>query len=75
MDHWESRISGLIREMPGATEDAVGWKLVEEITLRGAALLEPIFREYKGRQGRIALQTDPRFFADSKAILASYNFV
>ena len=66
---WRPRIAELMREMPGATEDQVGWKLVEELSVRAAKLLEPAFAEHRGRNGRLSIQTDPRFYRDSAAIL------
>src|SRR5439155_5877650 len=47
---WRPRIQALIaEEMPTATEDEIGWKLVEEVSARSAALLKPIFDPHKGR--------------------------
>src|SRR5579864_5907280 len=40
---WRPRIEALLEEMPTATEDQIGWKLVEELSVNGAALLKPIF--------------------------------
>lgn len=69
IDHWRSRIVELMREMPDATEDQIGWKLVEEMSIRAARLLEPAFAEHGGRDGRLSIQTDPRFYRDTSAIL------
>jgi transaldolase len=66
---WRSRIEALMRELPGATEDQIGWKLVEEMSVRAAKLLEPAFAEHAGRNGRLSIQTDPRLFRDSGAII------
>src|SRR5712692_5959779 len=62
MQSWRARIQALIEEeMPAATEEQIGWKLVEEVSAKGAALLKPIFDAQKGRNGRLSIQTDPRF--------------
>jgi transaldolase len=66
---WRPRIQQLIREMPRATEDQIGWKLVEELSVRAAKLLEPAFAEHRGRNGRLSIQTDPRLYRDTAAIL------
>jgi transaldolase len=66
---WRPRIQELMREMPGATEDQIGWKLVEEMSVRAAKLLEPAFAVHQGRNGRLSIQTDPRFYRDANAIL------
>ena len=66
---WKGRIESLIRERPTATEDEIAWQLVREISAQAAALLKPIFDEQQGRNGRLSIQTDPRLFRDSDAIL------
>ena len=66
---WRPRIESLLRELPGATEDQIGWRLVEEMSVRAAKLLEPAFAEHAGRNGRLSIQTDPRYYRDSAAIL------
>jgi transaldolase len=66
---WRPRIEELMRELPGATEDQIGWKLVEEMSIRAAKLLEPAFAAHHGRNGRLSIQTDPRFYRDADAIL------
>jgi transaldolase len=65
----EDRI-GQFREMPLATEDAIAWKLIEEISVKAAALLEPIFHEQRGRNGRLSIQTDPRLYRDAASMVA-----
>ena len=68
---WNDRVRELMREMPGATEDQVGWKLVQEMSVRAAKLLEPAFEEHEGRNGRLSIQTDQRLYRDSTAIIAN----
>ncbi|MHB8611443.1 MAG: transaldolase family protein [Candidatus Dormibacteraceae bacterium] len=66
---WRLRIERLLRDMPGATEDQIGWKLVEEMSVRAAKLLEPTFAAHAGRNGRLSIQTDPRLYRDAGAIV------
>jgi transaldolase len=67
---WRDRIVELVeREMPKASEDAIGWRIVEEISIQGAKLLEPAFVQSGGRNGRLSIQTDPRLYRDTAAIL------
>ena len=65
----KDRIRALIEELPTATEDQIGWQLVREISVKAAALLHPIFEDHQGRNGRLSIQTDPRFYRDSKTIV------
>jgi transaldolase len=66
---WKPRIAALLKEMPSATEDQIGWRLVEELSIDAAKLLEPAFARHRGRNGRLSIQTDPRFYRDTRAIL------
>jgi transaldolase len=69
MHLWEDRIPQLIREMPTATEDEIAWKLMEEISTKGAELLLPAFEAAGGRNGRLSFQTDPRYYRDAERIV------
>src|ERR1700729_352793 len=69
MSFWKGRIQELIKELPTATEDEIAWQVVREISIRAAALLKPIFDSQHGRNGRLSIQTDPRLFRDSQAIV------
>ena len=66
---WRPRIESLLEELPTATEDQIGWKLIEELSVRAARLLEPAFKQHAGRNGRLSIQTDPRYFRDAAAIV------
>ena len=70
MTHWRNRIVELIDEMPTATEGQIAWRIVDEITVKGAALLRPIFEKHRGKNGRLSVQTDPRYYRDPDAIVA-----
>jgi transaldolase len=69
MAQWKSRIQTLIQERPKATEDEIAWQVVREISANSAALLKPIFDSQHGRNGRLSIQTDPRLYRDSEAIV------
>jgi transaldolase len=57
--YWRERVRTLARERPTATEIDLAWVVVEEMSTRGAKLLEPAFAAHGGRQGRLSMQTDP----------------
>jgi len=69
MHLWKDRIHELVREMPAATETQIGWRVVEEMSIKGAQLLKPIFDQHQGRNGRLSIQTDPHYYRDPQAIL------
>ena len=66
---WHPRIEALLRKWPTATEDEIGWAVVECLSVDAAALLRPAFQAHHGRNGRLSIQTDPRFYRDAAAIL------
>lgn len=68
-DIWKVRIPQIIRENPTATEDEIAWILIEEMSRKAAALLMPIFNSEKGKNGRLSIQTDPRFYRNTEKIV------
>ena len=76
VDEWRPRIEALIAKRPSATEDEIGWAAVEALSIDAAALLLPAFERHRGRNGRLSIQTDPRLYRDSEAIVeqaAAFN--
>ncbi|WP_040155366.1 transaldolase family protein [Mobilicoccus massiliensis] len=68
LPRWSARIAELAKEMPTAGESEIGWKVVEEVSIDAAKLLMPSFEKYKGVNGRLSMQTDPRLHRDAKAL-------
>jgi transaldolase len=68
-DTWVPRLRELAAEFPTAGESELGWKAVEELSIAAAKLLEPAFRESGGKNGRLSMQTDPRFHRDKDALV------
>ena len=66
---WKERIPAIVAEMSTADEDAVSWRVTEEISIKAAKLLEPIYRREKGRNGRLSIQTDPRLYRSPEALV------
>lgn len=64
-----TQIYSLSQQIPAATEGDIAWRLVQDISIKGAALLKPIFDREGGKNGRLSIQTDPRLFRDTKAIV------
>src|SRR5437667_610429 len=52
---WKDRIQSLSGERPTATEGEIAWQLVREVSRKAAALLEPIFDEQRGKNGRLSI--------------------
>ena len=65
----KAKIRALLKQKPTATEGEIAWELVQEISVKGAALLKPIFDREAGKNGRLSIQTDPRLFRNSQAIV------
>lgn len=68
-DTWKERIPQIIRENPFSPEDEIAWKLIEEMSVKAAALLKPAFDRDNGRNGRLSIQTDPRLYRDAQKIV------
>ena len=70
LDRWTRRIAELAEKHPTASETDIGWLVVEEVSLEAAALLRPAFDKHRGRNGRLSMQTNPRFHRDPDALVA-----
>jgi transaldolase len=66
---WRDYIKEIITEMPAATEDEIAWRLVEGMSVKAAKLLIPVFERTKGQKGRLSIQTDPKYYRDTKRIV------
>ncbi|MGD0725426.1 MAG: transaldolase family protein [Spirochaetia bacterium] len=66
---WKDRIAQIIREMPAASDGQVAWRIVEEMSIKAAELLKPVFDRENGKNGRLSIQTDPRLYRDARGIV------
>jgi transaldolase len=66
---WKPVIAELIRDNPSAAEDSIAWKTIEAITVKAAKLLKPVYDKNNGRNGRLSIQTNPKFYRDAKSIV------
>lgn len=63
-DHWVPRVRELAVERPTWSEVELTWALIEEMGVRGAEVLRPVFEEHAGRKGRLSIQTNPANYRD-----------
>ncbi len=59
---WEDRILELIARNPSWSDEDVMGKVFEEIAVKGAELLLPVFEGEDGMKGRMSIQTNPSLF-------------
>jgi transaldolase len=69
LPRWQQRIADYAAAQPTAGESAIGWRMIRELSVEAARLLEPIFMQHNGRNGRLSIQTDPRLYRDQGAIV------
>jgi transaldolase len=69
LDRWSGRIGEIVAEHPAWSEDEVTWRLVEEMAVKAAELLGPVFDREHGLKGRISIQTDPRQYRNAAALV------
>lgn len=66
---WRERIPQIVRENPYWSEVEVTWKIFEEVGVKGAELLQPVFEREEGLKGRLSIQTNPAFYRNAEAIV------
>ena len=69
MELWAPTIKKLIAEHTDAAEDEIAWKLTEEMSLKAAQLLRPIFEQGDGKDGRLSVQTNPQYFRNAERMV------
>lgn len=67
--HWRSRVEELVQANPTWSETELAWAVMEQMAVRGAGVLAPVFQRTGGRKGRLSLQTDPSSYANSTRML------
>ena len=67
--HWATRIAELAAANGAWTEVELTWAVIEEMAVRGAAVLEPVFVHENGRKGRLSIQTNPANHPDAVRML------
>src|SRR5262249_34110996 len=68
MPLWRDRIGEIIAGHPTWTEDEVAWQLIEEMAVRGAELLVPVFEREGHLKGRLSIQTNPKHYRDTERL-------
>lgn len=68
-DHWKQQIRSYGQNNPTASDDEIGWQMVLELSKSAAKLLEPSFKKYAGKNGRLSIQTDPRLHRSAEALV------
>jgi transaldolase len=63
-EHWVPRVREIASANPTWSEVEVTWALIEEMGVRGASILEPVFEREDRRKGRLSLQTNPAHYGD-----------
>jgi len=66
---WSATLVRIFKENPTWGEEQIAWKLIEEMGLKGAALLMPIFEREGGKKGRLSMQTDPAYYRNVDALV------
>ena len=67
---WEDRIHQVIAENPSWPEEDIMWRVFEEIAVKGAELLLPVFEREQGKKGRLSIQTNPANYGNVDRMVA-----
>jgi transaldolase len=68
-DLWVDRIHELIASNPNWTDEDVMWKVFEEIGVKGAEQLLPVFEREQGKKGRLSIQTNPANYRNPERMI------
>lgn len=65
---WGPRIKAIADANPTWGESEIGWQAIKDMSKEAAQLLLPAFEKWNGKNGRLSVQTDPRFHRDAKKL-------
>ena len=71
---WREHAFRLIAANPDWDEVRVAWQLIEDLALKAAGLLHPLFERENGRKGRLSMQTNPVYYRNTKAMAAQASY-
>jgi transaldolase len=69
MAAWKAPLARLVADNPDWNEEQIAWRLIEEMGLKAAALLMPVFEREKGKKGRLSMQTNPVNYRNVDALV------
>lgn len=69
-DMWANRIKQIIDDNPTWTEEEIMWQVFEEIGVKGAEQLLPVFERENGKKGRLSIQTNPANYRNFEKMVA-----
>ncbi|MBI5305302.1 MAG: transaldolase family protein [Chloroflexi bacterium] len=67
--YWRGQLQEMIQANPIASEDEIAWWLIEQMAMRSAKLLLPVFEREHHKKGRLSIQTNPTFYRNAEAIV------
>lgn len=68
-DVWGPRIRAIADANPTWGESEIGWQAIKDMSVEAAKLLEPAFEASGGFNGRLSVQTDPRFHRSAEQLV------
>ncbi len=69
LPYWEPVIKELIVQNPCASEDEITWLLIDEVGRQRSKLLLPVFEKYKGKKGRLSIQTNAKYYRNTEKMV------
>jgi len=67
---WKPRIAELFAKHPDWTEAELTWQLIDEMAVRGAELLRPIYDRTEGKKGYLSVQTNPEYYKNVDSLVS-----
>lgn len=71
---WENRIKQIVNQNPTASDDDLTWRLIEEMAVKGASLLKPVFKRENKKKGRISIQTNPKYYRNPERMVEQARY-
>lgn len=70
LSQWEPVLQEILDTHPSFSEDEAAWEIIKRMGRKASELLQPIFEQTEGRQGRISFQTNAKYYNNAAKLIA-----
>ena len=66
---WLPVIDNMIESNPTYSEDEILWALIDEVGMKAAAILLPVYEKTNGQKGKLSLQVNPKYYRNPELMI------
>ena len=68
--YWAGKVAEIQKKEKAFSEIEIAWELVRQLALKAMPVLKPAYDDSKGREGRLVVQVNPKYFTNPDKMVA-----